>query len=141
MTLRSAPVDSTEQGTYLVEWKVVAQDTHPSRGTYTFSVGRPTPTHAGLETASDLGTVAPLGLLLQALGRWLHLLGFALAFGAYAFQLLLLGEPDPGPRLRRLLYLGIALLVVAEPVALAGQTASFGNLDQASMADVLGFSE
>ena len=134
----SASVASGEQGTYLVEWRVVAQDTHPSRGTYTFSVGHSSPVPAGLETSSDLGSVAPLGLLLQALGRWLHFLGFAFAFGGYAFQFLVLGQPEPAIRVRRLVLVGIALLVLAEPVALAGQAASLGSLDQASMADVLG---
>jgi len=134
----SAAVDSTEEGTYLVEWRVVAQDTHPSRGTYTFSVGHSSPTPAGLATGGDLGSVAPLGLILQALGRWLHFLGFALAFGVYGFSFLVLREPEPAPRLRRLITAGILLLVAAEPVALAGQAASFGSLDQASLADVLG---
>ena len=133
----SAAIDSTEQGTYLVEWRVVAQDTHPSRGAYTFSVGHASAVPAGPETGADLGSVAPLGLLLQALSRWLHFLGFAFAFGGYAFQFLLLRQPEPAPRIRRLVYAGIALLVVAEPIALAGQAASFGSLDQASMADVL----
>jgi copper transport protein len=117
---------------------VVAQDTHPSRGTYTYSVGRPSSPPSGLATGADLGSVAPLGLLLQALARWLHFLGFALAFGTLAFQLLVLREPEPSPRLRRLVTAGIVLLVVAEPVALAGQAASLGSLDPNSMADVLG---
>jgi copper transport protein len=135
----SVDVDShDEQGTYLVEWRVVAQDTHPSRGAYTFSVGHPSVAPAGLATTGDLGSVAPLGLLLQALGRWLHFLGFALAFGPFAFQLLALREPELPSRLLRLVYAGILLLVAAEPVALAGQAASFGSLDQASLADALG---
>lgn len=134
----SVAVESTELGTYLVEWRVVAQDTHPSRGTYTYSVGHTGPAPAGLATGADVGSVAPLGLLLQALGRWLHFIGFALAFGTFAFQLLVLREPDPAPRLRRLVNAGILLLVAAEPVALAGQAASLGSLDPASMADVLG---
>lgn len=134
----SVPVEAVEQGTYLVEWRVVAQDTHPSRGTYSFSVGRTGPTPAGLATGADLGSVAPFGLLLQALGRWLHFLGFALAFGTLAFQLLVVREAEPAPRVRRLVGAGIVLLVLAEPVALAGQAASLGSLDPASMADVLG---
>lgn len=125
-------------GTYLVEWRVVARDTHPSRGSYTFSVGHPGPVPAGLAPEADLGSVAPAGLLLQALSRWLHFLGFALAFGTVAFQLLVLGETEPGPRLRRLAYSGIALLVAAEPTALVAQAASLGTIDSASLADVLG---
>jgi copper transport protein len=126
------------EGTYLVEWRIVAQDTHPSRGSYTFSVGHPGPAPAGAAQGGDLGAVAPLGLLLQALARWLHFLGFALSFGVLAFVLLVLRELQPPARLRRLVYLGIALLVAAEPVALVAQAASLGTIDSPSLADVLG---
>ena len=136
-----ALVDSLNElgsGTYLVEWRVVARDTHPSRGSYTFSVGHPGPVPDGLAPEADLSSVAPAGLLLQALSRWLHFLGFALAFGTVAFQLLVLRETEPAPRLRRLAYAGIALLVAAEPIALVAQAASLGTIDSASLADVLG---
>jgi copper transport protein len=136
-----ALVDSLNElgpGTYLVEWRVVARDTHPSRGSYTFSVGHPGPIPGGLAPASDLGSVAPAGLLLQAVSRWLHFLGFALAFGTVAFQLLVLRETEAATRLRRLAYAGIVLLVAAEPIALVAQAASLGTIDSASLADVLG---
>ena len=126
------------EGTYLVEWRVVAQDTHPSRGAYTFSVGHPGAVPAGLQQAGDLGSVAPLGLLLQALSRWLHFIGFALAFGTVAFQLFVLRLPETPLPLRRLAYAGIAFLLVAEPVALVAQAASLGTIDSPSLADVLG---
>ncbi|MDQ6918269.1 MAG: copper resistance protein CopC/CopD [Candidatus Dormibacteraeota bacterium] len=126
------------EGTYLVTWRVVAQDTHPSRGTYTFSVGHAGPAPAGDPASADLGAVSATGLLLQALARWLHFLGFALSFGVLAFLLIVLRALEPPPRLRRLVYLGIVLLLVAEPVALAAQAASLGTIDSSSLADVLG---
>jgi copper transport protein len=129
---------SLPEGTYLVEWRIVAQDTHPSRGAYTFSVGHPGPVPAGLAQAGDLGAVAPLGLLLQALARWLHFLGFALSFGVLAFTLVVLRETVSRARLRRLVFLGIGLLIVAEPIALVAQAASLGTIDSPSLADVLG---
>jgi copper transport protein len=126
------------EGTYLVEWRVVAQDTHPSRGSYTFSVGHAGPVPAGDLAGGDLGAVLPLGFLLQALARWLHFFGFALSFGVLAFMLMVLRELQPAPRLRRLVYVGIALLIAAEPIALVAQAASLGALDSPSLADVLG---
>jgi copper transport protein len=126
------------QGTYLVEWRIVAQDTHPSRGSYTFSVGHPGPAPSGEVPAGDFGAVAPLGLALQAVARWLHFLGFALSFGVLAFLVLVLREHQPPPRLRRLAYVGIGLLIVAEPIALVAQAASLGTIDSPSLADVLG---
>jgi copper transport protein len=134
----TAALAAAEQGTYLVEWRVVAQDTHPSRGTYTFSVGRSSAVPSGLASSSDLGAVAPLGLVLQALARWLHFLGFALAFGTIAFQLLVLSESQPTVRLRVLVNAGIVLLLLAEPIALLAQALSLGSVDSASVADVLG---
>ena len=129
---------SLPEGTYLVEWRIVAQDTHPSRGSYTFSVGPPSTPPSGQVLAGDLGAVAPLGLFLQALARWLHFLGFALSFGVLAFLVLVLREQRPPPPLRRLAYLGIGLLILAEPIALVAQAASLGSIDSASLADVLG---
>jgi copper transport protein len=126
------------EGTYLVEWRVVAQDTHPSRGSYTFSVGHAGPVPAGALAGGDLGAVSPPGLLLQALARWLHFLGFALSFGVLAFLLVVLRELEPPASLRRLVYLGIALLLAAEPIALVAQAASLGSVDSPSLADVLG---
>jgi copper transport protein len=126
-------------GTYLVEWRVVAQDTHPSRGSYTFSVGHPSAIPTGeVLTAGDLGAASPLGLLLQSLGRWLHFLGYAASFGVLAFQLLVVRADQLQARLRPLVFAGIALLLAAEPVALLGQVASLGPIDGQFTADVLG---
>jgi len=126
------------EGTYLVEWRVVAQDTHPSRGSYTFSVGRAGSVPAGDLSRGDLGAVSPPGFFLQTLARWLHFLGFALSFGVLAFLLIVLRELEPPTRLRRLVYVGIALLIAAEPIALIAQAASLGTIDSPSLADVLG---
>ena len=118
------PVTTAEEGTYLVRWEVIAQDTHPSRGQFTFSIGHTGPAPAGDELGRDVGAVSPLGLLLQAAARWLHFLGLALGFGVVAFQVLLRSPPDV--RLDRLVSAGIVLLVLAEPLALAAQAASLG---------------
>jgi copper transport protein len=116
------------QGTYLVRWQVIASDTHPSRGELTFSVGAPSPAPGSDELGADVGAVAPAGLLLQALARWLHLVGMALSFGVIAFRVLVLPDASAGEarRLNRLVAAGIGLLLVAEPAALAAQALSLG---------------
>jgi copper transport protein len=117
----TAPVATTETGTFVVSWQVLAADTHPSRGAFRFSVG-----HAGANPYSSLleggeiGTATPLGLILQALARWVHFAGFALAFGVAAYQALIRRKE----RFKRLVGAGIVLLVAAEPLALLGQLAS-----------------
>src|SRR5262249_22214716 len=82
------------------------------------------------DLAADVGAVSPAGLLLQALGRWLHLVGMALAFGVVAFRAAVLPDAEAAParRLDRLLAAGAALLVVARPVALGAPTVSLGVL-------------
>jgi len=116
-----APVQASEQGTYVVTWQVFSADTHPSRGAFAFSVGRTSanPFSALLE-AGQAGTATPLGLALQALARWVHFAGFALLFGVVAYAAAIRRDD----RLRRLLVAGVVLLIAAEPLALVAQLTS-----------------
>ena len=116
----SVAVTGSAPGTYAVIWTVVAADTHPSRGEFTFNVGHPTPVRAPGFGAGDLGLVSPIGLALQTLGRWLHFAGYALGFGASIYCLFIAHDSRP----LRLAGAGLALLLVAEPLALLAQTAS-----------------
>jgi copper transport protein len=110
----TAAVDSSEAGTYIVSWQVLSADTHPSRGSFSFVVGRPSANpYSGLLSSGEIGTSTPVGLALQALARWVHFIGFALVFGVVAYG-----------RTRRLVGAGVALLIVAEPLALLAQLAS-----------------
>jgi copper transport protein len=123
------PIRPGGTGTYLVTWQVIGSDTHPSRGLLTFSVGHATRPPASEDLGSDVGAVSPWGLLLQALARWLHLAGMALAFGTVAYRVLVLRDagPERERTLARMLTVGIVLLLVAEPLALAGEAASLGT--------------
>lgn len=124
-------IKAQEEGTYLVTWQVISQDTDPASGSFVFSVR-----HSGGIWSGTTGQqgATPLGLWLQVLARWLHLLGFALGFGVLAFrQFILLPlrlEQDSlvAHRLQRLVTIGIVLLVIAEPMALLAQTISLGAL-------------
>ena len=135
----SVALTGSAAGTYTVIWTVVAADTHPSRGEFTFNVGHPSPVRApGLGTG-DVGQVPPIGLALQALSRWLHFAGFAVSFGVAIYSLFLARDPPhllgrslPGRaasrsregRPLRLAGAGVALLLAAEPLALLAQTTS-----------------
>src|SRR5712692_6131971 len=117
----SAALVSGELGTYIVSWQVLAADTHPSRGAFGFVVGHPSANpYSALAGAPEIGTATPLGLALQALARWVHFAGFALAFGADAYGVLT--KRNQG--FNRVIGTGIALLVAAEPLALLSQLAS-----------------
>ena len=105
-------IDARQHGSYVVEWLAVGSDSHPARGAFFFSVGEP--------TRAVLPGPARAGRTLEVLGRWLSLLGFALGFGV-PFAALLSGGMTA--RLWRLVSAGVVLMIVAEPVALLGQTA------------------
>jgi len=107
------PIAARKHGTYVVEWLVVGDDTHPARGSFFFSVGRQTQAHLPGHT--------PTGNILQAVGAWLSLAGFALGFGV---PLAALCSGGMNGRLWRLVSSGVVLMLVAEPVALIGQMAT-----------------
>ena len=129
----SVPVAATEAGTYLVRWQVIAADTHPARGTFTFSVG-----HTSAVPPAGTGDVPAWAVGLQALARWLHVLGYALTFGPVAFAALL---PTAGAsRLWRLSHAGLGLLLLAAPMAVLGQMVSLspsGPFDAGLLTDVM----
>ncbi len=116
------------QGAYLVRWSVVAADTHPTGGSFTFTVG-----HAGGPFSNAPGRAGglTLGDLVGVAARWLHLAGYALAFGPVAFEMvalrpraLLLADGPIGRRLWRLVTAGLIALLLAEPLALLAQALS-----------------
>jgi copper transport protein len=120
-TLLYAPMSSSEIGTFVVSWQVLAADTHPSRGAFRFSIGHPSSNpYSSLLGGGEIGTASPLGFILQALARWVHFAGFALAFGVVGYQAL----TQRPQRFKRLVTTGVILLIAAEPLALLGQLAS-----------------
>ena len=117
----TAPLTASEGGTYVVLWQVYAADTHPSRGTFDFAVGRRSDNpYSGLLGLPQAGTATPLGLALQAIARWVHFAGFALTFGVVAYRLLVRRRVGFG----RLVTAGVGLLILAEPLSFLGQLAS-----------------
>lgn len=131
----SAPLSSSEQGTFVVSWQVFAADTHPSRGAYSFDVGAPSANpYSALLNSREIGTATPAGLALQALARWIHFAGFVLVFGEAGYRVLAgTGAPT------RTLGLGFALLIAAEPLAVVAQLASL-SFDGDTAIAVLGSS-
>jgi copper transport protein len=131
-----ASVTASEPGTYVVAWQVFAADTHPSRGVFAFSVGRTSSNpFSSLLNSGSAGTSTPLGLALQVIARWVHFAGFALVFGVVAYSLIIRRHAG----FRRLVVAGVALLIVAEPLAMLAQLASL-SFDGDTALAVLGSS-
>ena len=132
-TSLTAALSSGEQGTFVVSWQVFAADTHPSRGAFAFTVGAPSANpFTALLNAGEVGTSTPLGIALQALAHWIHFAGFALVFGVAGYRVL-----TRAPGFGRLVATGVALLVLAEPLAVIAQLASL-SFDGDTAVAVLG---
>ncbi|HEY6875264.1 MAG TPA: copper resistance protein CopC [Candidatus Dormibacteraeota bacterium] len=129
----SAPLSSSEKGTFVVTWQVFAADTHPSRGAFAFSVGEPSANpYAAVLSSGEIGTSTPLGLILQALAHWVHFAGLALVLGLAAYAML-----TRQGAVSRWIGVGVALLAVAEPLAVLAQLASL-SFDGDTAVAVLG---
>jgi copper transport protein len=86
-------VPRLDDGVYTVTYALISDDTHPVSGTFSFGVGV-APTGAA-EAATATGTLTG-ATLLEALGRWLTLLGLALLVGPVAFRLFVLAPATAG---------------------------------------------
>ncbi|MEI7554711.1 copper resistance protein CopC [Candidatus Chlorohelix sp.] len=136
----TVPLKLTQNGTYRVVWQVISEDTHPVRGSFSFSVGNQSSQLSG--NSAEFGSVSLLGLGLQTLSRWLHFLGYALGFFPILFGLFALKNRTEQAEkiIWRLVNSGILLLVVAEPLALFGQSASLDEsqiFDSITIGDIL----
>ncbi|MCT9079360.1 copper resistance CopC/CopD family protein [Streptomyces fulvoviolaceus] len=106
------------QGTYTVGWRVVSADSHPVSGAFTFSVGKPSPAAAVVDTG-PVENPATAGL--YKIARYLAYLAAALLIGTAVF-VTACRPPEPH-RLRRLLWAGwwtllgstLVLLVLRAP--------------------------
>jgi copper transport protein len=70
-------------GSYLVVWRVVSDDSHPTAGSYSFSVGK-----AGAVASATASTPDPKVGAVLGFGRLLGFVGVAAFFGGIAFLLL-----------------------------------------------------
>ncbi|CCK29060.1 transport integral membrane protein [Streptomyces davaonensis JCM 4913] len=95
-----------DEGTYTVAWRVVSADSHPVSGAFTFSVGKPSPTLAAMDTGP---TEDPTTAALHKIARYLAYLAAALLIGTGTF-IVVCGPPDPSI-LRRPLAIGWWTLV------------------------------
>jgi copper transport protein len=100
-------------GTYLVNWRVVSDDSHPVAGTFTFSVVAPSPLPMAKPTTTPRGIAAALGLT-----RWLSYLGACLLLGGAGFLTWCWPAGRQVRRARRLVYGGALTLVVSSMAAL-----------------------
>ncbi|WP_461030258.1 copper resistance CopC/CopD family protein, partial [Streptomyces sparsus] len=73
------------EGTFTVAWKAVSADSHPISGAWTFSIGRPSETAAGV-TGRQSASAAVQNL--YTVGRYAAYSGFVLLVGGAGFVLL-----------------------------------------------------
>jgi copper transport protein len=96
---------SLPDGTYLVVWRVVSDDSHPTAGSFSFSVGK-----AGdVATANTTVNADPTVGAALGFGRLLGFVGIAAFFGGVAFLLLCWPEGLTSLMSRRTLRVGWVL--------------------------------
>lgn len=138
----SLPFKASVDGTYLVTWQVISQDTDPVSGSFVFSLRHPGGPWSGAVRSNG----SSIGQWLQILAHLLHFLGYALGFGSLVFLSLVVyplrgsGQHALQEPIWKLVNLGTLTLVLAEGVALLAQSASLGThalFDPAFLATVL----
>ncbi len=129
------PISLHTKGSYLVSWQVISLDTDPTSGSFIFNLQH----SGGLWATTTTSGTSLQGLILQVLARLLHFLGYALSFGILSFRWFVLQPLSlilPGRmqrRQERLIQIGIATLLLAEPMALVAQVASLGAGDTGNL--------
>lgn len=112
-----------ESGTYVVTYRVIDDDTHISRGLAEFTVERASEVTAGV--AGQSAFAGGLSRTLEAAARWLHYAGFAALFGVVACAVLLRRLGSDRSIDVRTLRAGIALMLVADALAIFAQSIAF----------------
>ncbi|MCE6999245.1 copper resistance protein CopC/CopD [Saccharothrix sp. S26] len=126
-------------GSYTVNWQVTSADTHPARGAFVFSVGRPSTSAPGAAVEADGFAVAAYGT-----SRWLSFAGFALLGGAVFFVAWCQAAAAAGRRVRVLLVSGWWVSVAATALVLlfygpyATSRPITAALDPSLVADTIG---
>ena len=105
------PDASLPDGTYVVSWRVISQDSHPVAGAFSFSVGAPSATGVDLDVAEPTAALDTARAIDQAVVY----IGTFLVAGLVVFELLVLRvAPGASPVLRRRTHrLRVAGLAVA----------------------------
>jgi copper transport protein len=96
------------EGTYLVQWIVTSDDTHPVSGAFEFSVGK----KSSITDFGGPGRNDPVGFALGVL-RWVGYVGLALGPGLLLVVLLLWPEAVHDRRTRRMAFTGLGLLALS----------------------------
>ncbi len=111
------------RGTYVVVYQVSSSDTHPVNGSFRFAVGARSTVRG---TAPGTGHNDPAGVLLGVL-RWSGFAGLALGPGLLLAALLLWPDALAAAATRRMLWLGLGLLVASTVAGPAMQGVWAGN--------------
>ncbi len=99
------------RGTYLVSYRVLSQDSHPVTGSFTFSIGAPSP--GGPPTDNASGTASSYITTVFPMVRWVGYVGLLLLVGATLVLALLWPKRFDRRGPIRFIWIGAALIAVA----------------------------
>lgn len=131
----TVPLPELDTGGYVLSWRVVSRDTHPISGAFSFGVRADPVDAAGVAPEDTVAGGSPAISLL----RWLGFAGLALLLGGSAFLLLCWPAGRALASVRRLVWAGWAVVVVAAVAAIPVQGAYVAGaaLTPAVLADAL----
>ncbi|MFG3254100.1 copper resistance protein CopC [Streptomyces sp. NPDC048172] len=123
------------QGTYTVAWQAVSADSHPVAGAFTFSIGKPSKTTAGVPGQSSEAGGGTVGVLYDT-GRYAAYAGFVLLVGSAAFVLACWPRAATARSVQRLTVAGwttlaastLAMLLLRNPYTGSGELADTFDL-------------
>ncbi|MGQ0824933.1 MAG: copper resistance CopC/CopD family protein [Actinomycetota bacterium] len=107
------------RGTYVVTWRALSGDSHPIQGAFTFNLGAPSTTAAGLEDRllAERGSSRSVGVIYGAL-RAIVFVGLLVSIGGFAFLVLFDLSSSKAARIRRAARRAIAVMTLGSVLEL-----------------------
>lgn len=130
----TVPLETLEEGWYLVYWRVISTDGHPIRGAYTFALG-PNPGPAPEFSIPEISESAATPALVTA--RWIVLLSGMAAIGLFVLRLLIARPALDLRTLNRAFFVAAAIGLIGAPIYLVLATAKFSLLGVGDLGDIL----
>lgn len=121
------------KGSYTVAWQTVSADSHPVRGTFTFSVGEPM--SGGTPAPGPAAESGGWSVVVHDITRWSSFAGLALLVGTAFFVAACWPAGVRSRRARKLLWTGWSVLLASTVLAFAGYGPYVVNGPLSSAAD------
>ncbi len=126
--MRSSVPNALDDGTYVVAWQAVSADSHRVRGSFTFSVGEPSPVAPGVvDGVFDGAAGGTSGSLLLGAGRFVSYAGVGLLVGGLLLAIVVAPSAVASRRVGALLTVAAGSAIVGTLGMIAAQANLIGG--------------